>query len=578
MDIDKEKYIQHELSSYIQSIGAVLILAGACVTLLLSILDYFVTPENFRLFFVYRLISASLMIALYVIFMLTKNVIFQTVIIITAVLIPTSMVELMIFSFGGHQSIYYAGLILIFIFILGFLPTTFTVTLLIATSIYAIYLLPILFFDNITNIRVFINNNVFLISSALIVLVWRHVNYKLLIKNLSLQYDLAKDKKQVEMYSTQLEHLVAERTKELSISEKWHRAIFDNATDGVIVLDKNGVIINVNQRASDITGITKDALIGINIELIESKGDKEKYHDRMTRILNGESLIYETERYRKDGSKVVMEVSSKMIEIGVETYIQSFYRDITEKKSVQEQLIHSQKMESIGILAGGIAHNFNNILTAILGYAELLLEFSNLDDVSRQKVQNIEISARKAAVMIRQMLRFARRETHEVLPLNLHDAVNDTVKLFEGALSKNIRLSVNLDAHTHIVNGDPNQIEQVLMNLLVNAKDAMPNGGLITISTRLIGVAGDMLNIPAYIMPGRYVILTVSDIGTGMPQEILNKIFDPFFTTKEKGKGTGLGLATVYGIVKDHKGYISVQSDIGKGTTFDIYLPISGII
>jgi signal transduction histidine kinase len=232
-------------------------------------------------------------------------------------------------------------------------------------------------------------------------------------------------------------------------------------------------------------------------------------------------------------------------------------------------------MESIGILAGGIAHNFNNILTAILGYAELLLEFSNLDDVSRQKVQNIELSARKAAVMIRQMLRFARRETHEVLPLNLDDAVNDTVKLFEGALNKNIRLSVNLDVHTYIVNGDPNQIEQVIMNLLVNAKDAMPDGGLITISTRLTSVKGDMLNIPTYIMPGRYVNLSISDTGTGIPDEILNKIFDPFFTTKEKGKGTGLGLATVYGIVKDHKGYIDVQSDIGKGTTFDIYFPIS---
>jgi len=578
MDIDKEEYIQHELSLYIQSIGGVLILAGACVTLLLSILDYFVTPENFKLFFVYRLISASLMTALYVIFRLTKSVLFQTVIIITAVLIPTSMVELMIFSFGGHQSIYYAGIILIFIFILGFLPTTFKVTLLIATSIYAIYLLPILLFDNITNMRVLINNNVFLISSALIVLVWRHINYKLLVKNLSLQYDLAKDKKQLEMYSQQLEHMVQERTKELSISEKWHRAIFDNATDGIIVLDKNGVIININQRASDITGFARDALIGTNIELTESKGDKEEYHNRMTRILNGESLIYETEHYRKDGSKVVIEVSSKMIEIGDERYIQSFYRDITEKKSIQEQLIHSQKMESIGVLVGGISHNFNNILTAILGYAEILLEFSNLDDVSRQRVLNIEISARKAGVMIKQMMRFARREAHEVLPLNLHDAVNDTIKLFEGALNKNIRLSVDLDMHTYIVNGDPNQIEQVIMNLLVNAKDAMPDGGLLKISTRFIDVGGDRLNIPFYILPGRYVILTVADNGAGIPKEIIDKIFDPFFTTKEKGKGTGLGLATVYGIVKDHKGYIYVQSDIGKGTTFDIYLPISKII
>jgi len=233
-------------------------------------------------------------------------------------------------------------------------------------------------------------------------------------------------------------------------------------------------------------------------------------------------------------------------------------------------------MESVGSLAGGIAHNFNNILTAILGYAELLLEFSELDDTSKQRVRYIESSARKAGVMVSKLLSFARRESHEVLPLNLNDVINDSVKLLEGVLDKKIGLKVDLHSNIPVIEGDPNQLEQVMMNLMVNARDAMPDGGLITIKTRLIEVGGNRHNLPDYVAPGRYVVLTISDTGSGIPKPVIDRIFDPFFTTKEKGKGTGLGLASVYGIVKDHKGYISVQSEIDKGTSFDVYLPASG--
>jgi PAS domain S-box-containing protein len=369
--------------------------------------------------------------------------------------------------------------------------------------------------------------------------------------------------------------MVAQRTKELSISEKWHRSIFDNATDGIMVLDKNGAIMNVNQKACEIHGFEKDALIGVNTGLLESGDNKENHDERMSRILGGETIIFETEHYKKDGSKILLEVSAKALNIGGETYIQSFYRDITEKKRIQEQLMHSQKMESIGSLAGGIAHNFNNILTAILGYSELLLEFSNLDGTSKQRVQNIESSARKAGVMVSKLLSFARRDVHEVLPLNLNDVISDSVKLFEGVLNKRIGLKVDLNGNISPIEGDPNQLEQVIMNLMVNARDAMPDGGLITVRTAVAELAKTDLDIPADIEPGKYVILSVSDTGSGIPKEIMGRIFDPFFTTKEKGKGTGLGLATVYGIVKDHKGYISVHSEVGKGTSFDIYLPSS---
>ena len=574
--MDKKNYIDHEILKLLQSWGSVILPSTMFVIGLLILLDYLVTPDHFAAFLVLRIASIGLFVLLFFLNRRNLNKNLQLGITVTATIIVSFMVELMILATGGHKSSYYAGMILTFVFIIGLLPISLSVTFSLAAIIYSIYLFPILLFDSVTDIKIFFNNNFFLGSVFFIGFIWRYINQKLLTNKLELEYDLSEEKEQLKSYSTNLEQLVQERTKDLSISEKWHRAIFDHATDGIIVLDRNGTIINVNQKACDIHGFDRDALTGVSMELLDAKADRDSFVQRMERILDGESLIYETEHYKKDGSKVVLEVSSNAITIEDKTYIQSFYRDITEKKRIQEQLMHSTKMESIGILAGGIAHNFNNILTAILGYAELLLEFSTLDDVSRQRVRNIESSARKAGVMVSKLLSFARRESHDVLPLNLHEVINDSLKLFEGVLNKKIGLKVNFAEQTPTIDGDPNQIEQIIMNLMVNAKDAMPDGGLITITSRLIDVDGDRLNIPSYVEPGRYIMLSVSDTGTGISKEVINRIFDPFFTTKEKGKGTGLGLATVYGIIKDHKGYISVQSDVGKGTTFDIYFPVSG--
>jgi len=180
--------------------------------------------------------------------------------------------------------------------------------------------------------------------------------------------------------------------------------------------------------------------------------------------------------------------------------------------------------------------------------------------------------------MVSKLLSFARRETHEIIPLNLHDVINDSVRLFEGVLDKRIGIKMELTSTLQNMEGDPNQIEQILMNLMVNARDAMPDGGLITIRTETTDVEKDRYEAPAYIIPGKYIVLIVSDTGSGIPKQLTSKIFDPFFTTKEKGKGTGLGLATVYGIVKDHNGYVSVESEPGKGSTFSVYFPASGKI
>ena len=574
--MDKKEYIQQEILKLLQSLGAALLLYAAFFTLSLSILDYLVTPENFKKFLVYRLIWASVLLIFYFLYKSKRNKYLQSIIAILAIFLSASMIELMILSFGGHQSSYYAGIGLVVIYVLGFLPLSFKMSALIIFSVYAVYLLPILFMDNITNVRIFANNTIFLAAFVLAGLGWRYFNQRLLIKKVSLEYDLSKDKEQLETYSTHLEELVQERTKDLSISEQRFRALFDNANDGVVVLDKNGIIINMNNKFCELHGFNKELLIGTHFRFLEVEDHKDEKEERLRRILNGEPLVFETEHYKRDGSRILLEVSSKGINIGGDLYVQSFHRDITEKKAIQEQLIHSQKMESIGQLAGGIAHNFNNLLTAMLGNAELLKEYSDMDDESKQRVNNIESSARKAGILVSKLLSFARREKSDVLPLNLNDVANDSAKLFEGVLDKRIGLKTNLSDNIPTVEGDPSQLEQVIMNLMVNARDAMPDGGLIIIKTSLVEIERDRFNMPSYIMPGKYVLLTISDTGSGIPKEIINGIFEPFFTTKEKGKGTGLGLAMVYGVIKNHKGYITVQSEVGKGSTFDVYLPVSG--
>lgn len=574
----KKQYVDQGILKLAEKSLAALFPYGAFFLVLMSVLDYFVTPENFGKFLIYRLIAASLVIGLFLVFKLKepKSERFMLTMIIAVTLIVAAMVELMVFSFGGHQSTYYAGMIVVITFILGFLLIPFKTSLLIGSLVYAVYLLPLLLFDTITNVRLFINNNIFLLASILGAFGWKFFYHRVNVKNLSLEYDHSKDKELLEMYSTQLEQLVEERTRELNKSELMLWSLFENANDGIVIMDRNGIILNVNQKACEIHGFERDALISINIGLLETEENKQLFKERKERILNGESMMFETQHYRKDGSRVSLEISSKALEVDGALFIQSFHRDVTDRKRLQEQLFQSQKMESIGVLAGGIAHDFNNILSAILGHSELLYEFGNLDVAAKQKVKIIENSARKAGQMISKLLSFARKGSFEIVPLSVNDVIRDTIDLLERMMSKkNVTIKLDIEDTIPPVNGDGNQIEQVVMNLVVNAADAMPEGGTVTISTSLANLEKNASVVHPLLAPRKYIALRVSDTGTGIRDEIKDKIFDPFFTTKATGKGTGLGLAMVYGIVKEHGGAINVQSRLGEGTTFEVYLPTS---
>ena len=494
---------------------------------------------------------------------------------VLATVIVSVMVELMILAFGGHQSTYYAGMIIVFIFLFGLVPISFNLSLILTGIIYAIYLVPIFVFDPITNISLFASNAIFLSATLFGGLIWRYFNYKLLLQNINLRYDLEEQKKHLEIYSLQLKSMVEERTQELSKSNQWHQALFDNATDGIMVLDQNGIIMNANDRASEMHGFSKEALVGSHSGLLEVDERRGEAAERLQRILQGESLVYETEHFKKDGTRIFLEVSSKAIPIHDEVFIQSFQRDITEKKKIQEHLFQAQKMDSIGMLAGGIAHDFNNVLTAILGYTDLIRRDVGANEKVLSRLSVIENASRKAGTMVSQLLGFSRKSEIERVPFDVNDVVRDTVKLLERVIDKRIVIRLALGERLPPIEGDMNQVEQVLMNFMVNARDAMPYGGIITVTSSAIDARPGVDGVPPYVPAGNYVMLSIADTGVGIPEEIQRKIFEPFFTTKERGKGTGLGLAMVYGVVTEHKGFVTVKSKINQGTTFTVYLPVS---
>ncbi|MFC1477162.1 ATP-binding protein, partial [candidate division KSB1 bacterium] len=247
-----------------------------------------------------------------------------------------------------------------------------------------------------------------------------------------------------------------------------------------------------------------------------------------------------------------------------------------EKKKLEEQLFHAQKMESIGRLAGGIAHDFNNILTSIMGYAELLkMRFSETDSDEGEAADVILKGAERAADLTKQLLGFARGGKFNPVPISMNTVLKESVQVSEKIFEKNINVTFDLEENISAVEADKNQLNQIFTNLFINAKDAMPTGGVLTLKTENIYLNEEYTRQLPEFQPGNYVKISVTDTGIGMPPQVKNHIFEPFYTTKGEGKGTGLGLATVYGIIKNHNGHIEVYSESGVGTTFTIFLPVS---
>jgi len=363
--------------------------------------------------------------------------------------------------------------------------------------------------------------------------------------------------------------------QELSQSEERYRDLVENAHDIIYSHDLEGNYTSMNKAGELSTGYTHEEAMALNLRQTVAPECLERAKEMLRRKLAGESVTaYEMEILAKDGRRITVEANTKLVyHDGVPVGVQGIARDVTERKQLEEQLRQSQKMDAIGQLAGGVAHDFNNLLTAINGYSGLALQRINDNHPLRGYLEEIKKAGDRAANLTRQLLAFGRKQILQPLPINLNDIVTDMTKLLRRLIGEDVQLTAKLDPALKKIKADPGQIEQVLVNLVVNARDAMPQGGNLTIETATVDLGEEYAGRHVDVLPGLYVMLAVSDTGTGMDEATQARIFDPFFTTKAKGKGTGLGLSTVYGIVKQSGGNLWVYSEPGHGTTFKVYLP-----
>jgi PAS domain S-box-containing protein len=343
----------------------------------------------------------------------------------------------------------------------------------------------------------------------------------------------------------------------------------------IIAIDLDGKVKSWNIAAERIFGWTESDVSGQSYATVADH-KPEEVEAFIESALRGEIIpAVETKRKRKDGSSIDVSISSAALRDGQGKVngVMAVIADIAGRKHLEEQFLQSQKMEAVGRLAGGIAHDFNNLLTAIIGYSQMALLRLPSEDPLRKDIHEIETAGQRAASLTSQLLAFSRRQVIQPRVLSLNSVVADLSKMLQRVIGEDIELNSNLDSEIGFVKADCGQIEQIVMNLVVNARDAMPEGGKLTIETSTVELDEGYASEHVDVCPGPYVMMAITDTGTGMDKETESRIFEPFFTTKEQGKGTGLGLSTVYGIVKQSGGHIGVHSEQGRGTTFKLYLP-----
>lgn len=359
----------------------------------------------------------------------------------------------------------------------------------------------------------------------------------------------------------------------LGTSERRFRALLEHAADAIYAVGPDGRLLDVNQRACRNLGYTEEELKTMSVRDIDPITSAEDIRDIWTRVSLGESVTIEGTHRRKDGTTFPVEVSVGLIETEARPVMLALARDITARRRLEAERRQGQRLEAIGQLAGGIAHDFNNLLTVILGSGDLLRQKWPPTAPGREEVEDICKAADRAAALTQQLLAFSRRQvlTSEVLDLNT--VVTDMATLLHRVIGETIDIQTTLGANLGAIRADRGQLEQVLTNLAVNARDAMPRGGILRIATANVTLDATSSVTSLDARPGSYVSLSVADTGMGMNSEVQAHLFEPFFTTKEVNRGTGLGLATVYGIVAQSDGHIAVESEVDKGTTFTIFFP-----
>lgn len=365
----------------------------------------------------------------------------------------------------------------------------------------------------------------------------------------------------------------------LKQSERFYRGLFENAHDSIIIIDPvDEKVLDVNERCCELYRMKRSELVNHSLISISKKPDKGREHVAAT--LKGEGVYrFETVQYRGDGTEMLMEINASVVDYKGRKAILSINRDITEqrmvereKEMIQAQLHQAQKMEAVGLLAGGIAHDFNNFSTVIMGQADIVSQSIDEDSPMQNNLKEIYAAVERVTAMTNRLLLFSKEKSSKPRPLSLNSIITNLLKFLKRLIGADIRIDLDLDPLLGRIMADPTNMDQVLMNLAVNAREAMPSGGVLKLCTRNVELFGQQrIKSPS----GNYVRLTVSDTGCGMSQETQGRIFEPFFTTNKTGRGTGLGLSVVYGIVREHQGLIHVISEINRGAEFQLHFPVT---
>ena len=364
--------------------------------------------------------------------------------------------------------------------------------------------------------------------------------------------------------------------EQLRKSEERYMDLFEHSPDMSHIVTREGIIVSCNQTETDRLGYQKEDLIGFSVLTLYPL----QYHTAARKVLDDvferrlEVYGLEEQFIAKSGEVVDVSVNTSIVydEARMPAFVRVVARDITEKKKLESKIMHAQRIDSIGNLAGGIAHDFNNILTSILGSTAIMKRKMRKSNTWYHFADIIETAAKRGAGLTRQLLTFARKSTPQFRPIIINDIIEETLRLFERSIDKSYVINKELSADMAIIKGDDGQIQQAILNLLINARDAMPDGGSITISSQIVGSEVSHASMFGESRTGEFASIVIRDTGVGMNREVQERIFEPFFTTKEKG--TGLGLSVVYGVVNSHGGFTSVQSEPGQGTLFSMFFPL----
>jgi PAS domain S-box-containing protein len=506
------------------------------------------------------------------------------------------VVMILIAPYPGNYS-YYAGLILVFIYGYTFFKLRFIWATLTGWMIVVAYELGAVWLSE-TPIPILVNNNFFFLSGNILGMFACYSIELYSRKEFIHSRLLEMERKKVHDSNQELEKRVEERTAQLlrankklrqevaerkkaesalRDSEQRFRCLSENSPEIIYTLGQDGAFTYVNPAWESVLGHSVAEVTGKYFVDFSPKEDSKKYVRLFKRIRDGKETLMDISGtlLNKDGSLRLFNLSGapNLGPDGAVSGMVGLLKDVTEERSLQAQLQQAQKMEAVGTLAGGVAHDFNNLLQAVLGYSDLLLLHKTEGDSDHCKILEIKKAAERGAELAKQLLTFSRKVESKQRPTDLNHEVGQVHRLLDRIIPKMIKIELHLGENLKTVNADPTQVEQVLINLAVNAKDAMPEGGKLIIETQNVRLSEHYCKTHLGARPGDYVLLSVTDTGHGIDKETLANIFEPFFTTKETGKGTGLGLAMVYGIVKKHGGYIMCYSEPCEGSTFKIYLP-----